>query len=154
MSTPKGTKPWNAGTGKGWVHANYRYVYQNGKAVREHRAVMAAHLGRTLEPWELVHHKDGNTLNNAIENLEIKTWPEHNAIHHTGAKRAREMRVSVTAFAQMRETLKLEREVKSDLLAALEALLQFAENAVGEIHADNMAHYGDQARAAIARARG
>lgn len=39
--------------------------------VFEHRLVMEAHLGRHLEPEEVVHHRDKNKQNNAIENLEL-----------------------------------------------------------------------------------
>jgi hypothetical protein len=84
---------------------------------------MAAHLGRSLEPWELVHHKDGNKMNNVIENLEIKTWPEHTILHHTGTRRSLEAIRSVTAFAQMREALKQERRVNAELRAALQSAL-------------------------------
>jgi hypothetical protein len=34
----------------------------------------------------VVHHKDENKINNAIENLELKEWGEHSAHHNTGRK--------------------------------------------------------------------
>lgn len=37
----------------------------------EHRLVMEQRLGRYLEDWELVHHKDGNRQHNNWENLEL-----------------------------------------------------------------------------------
>src|ERR1035437_7384640 len=49
----------------------------------EDRFVMATHLGRNLKRWEIVHHKDGNRHNNALENLEIISQAEHCKIHNS-----------------------------------------------------------------------
>jgi predicted DNA-binding protein (UPF0251 family) len=49
--------------------------------VREHRLVMEEHLGRYLDPEEVVHHIDGNHQNNDIGNLELfQTNGKH--LHH------------------------------------------------------------------------
>ena len=48
---------------------------------REHRYVMEQLLGRKLARNEHVHHKDGNTLNNAPENLVVLSAADHNREH-------------------------------------------------------------------------
>ena len=132
MPPSKGAIPWNAGTGKGWVDKRgYRWVYvtENGKrrARREHRVIVEQSIGRRLDPWEVVHHKDGNPSNNEIDNLEIVEFGSHTAKHHTGTRKSYEAKRSMEAFALMREELKAEREIKADLLEALRNLLNEGE---------------------------
>ena len=36
----------------------------------------------------IIHHIDGDKLNNCILNLELMSWSKHNKIHHLGVKRS------------------------------------------------------------------
>jgi hypothetical protein len=56
---------------------SYRSIYVNGRQMFEHRAVMEVHLGRKLTRKEIIHHIDGNGLNNTIDNLELMTQSTH-----------------------------------------------------------------------------
>jgi hypothetical protein len=47
-----------------------------------HRLIVAKKLGRSLGSEEIVHHVDGNTLNNNFDNLVILTKSEHSKLHH------------------------------------------------------------------------
>lgn len=48
-----------------------------------HRDVARKMLKRDLREDEVVHHKDGNKLNNKKQNLEVMTKSEHYKIHHS-----------------------------------------------------------------------
>ena len=58
-----------------FIKVGYRQYRQ------ENRIKMEEHLNRKLKTTELVHHKDGNRLNNDINNLEIMSRSEHSKLH-------------------------------------------------------------------------
>jgi hypothetical protein len=162
MPAAKGGVPWNAGTSKGWTDKRgYRWLYvnDNGRRVarREHRVLMEINLGRKLEPWELVHHKDGNPQNNAIENLELVEWGAHTTEHHKGSRKSEDARRSMEAFALMREELRRERALRAELLDALQLFARYEHEMETDDHVAGMLTYAqlrEAASAAIAKATG
>lgn len=59
------------------------------RTVRVHRKQAADMLGRALQPGEVVHHLDGNSLNNEPDNLLVLPSQRHHASLEHYLRRAR-----------------------------------------------------------------
>lgn len=72
-----GPAPLLAAAGTGYVNPDgYRILQVNRKNAPEHRVVMERILGRPLEPFETVHHKNGRRADNSPGNLELWVVPQ------------------------------------------------------------------------------
>lgn len=93
--------PIVVGRGNGYIMIYLPNHHAANKAgyVKEHLVVAEGIVGRELLPGEVVHHKDGNTHNNAPENLQIfKNSGEHQR-HHMKL-RQEEIRYHIERFPQ------------------------------------------------------
>jgi hypothetical protein len=59
----------------------YRRKKIDGKNLLEHRYIYQKFIGRPLLRGELIHHINGDRMDNRIENLEIMT-PQKHSEHH------------------------------------------------------------------------
>ena len=64
------------------LRSDYRSLRVGGRVRETHRYVMEQKLGRKLLRTEIVHHIDGNKLNNNPDNLELMTLVEHTRMHY------------------------------------------------------------------------
>jgi hypothetical protein len=64
------------------IDNGYIFLYRKTrKYISKQRVIMEQYLGRKLLKSEIVHHKNGNKLDNRIKNLKVMTRSDH-AKHH------------------------------------------------------------------------
>jgi hypothetical protein len=93
---PDGTpRKWRPGHNRrivgsrGWMEGGYRYICVEGTGIAEHRYLVEQREGRKLMSSEVVHHVDGDPLNNDPNNLVVLSRSEHLRLHATGSHRKR-----------------------------------------------------------------
>ena len=77
-------------------------LFPGKRWVNYHRVLMAEHLNRELLSSEIVHHKDGNKLNNHLSNLVLHTRGSHASEHGKGRKFSEETRKIMSEKAKIR----------------------------------------------------
>jgi len=58
----------------------YKTMTVDGKQVRVHRYLMEQHLSRKLASWEHVHHINGDSHDNRLENLTVLSNAAHQKV--------------------------------------------------------------------------
>lgn len=75
-------KYYNRIAARGWRAGGYRWLSTPDRGeIMQHRYFMEKHLGRILHVDEVVHHKNGDKLDNRLDNLEVMNRAAHTSHH-------------------------------------------------------------------------
>ena len=85
------------------IHKGYIRIRTNQVEKRLHRVIVEHAIGRPLLFSEIVHHKDGNTLNNSPDNLEAMTRAGHSMIHKYWEKSSRRRKNKLLEYEANRD---------------------------------------------------
>lgn len=111
-------KSWYKDINKGYIRLTKDRII-NGVKIRSHlkhsRVIVQLTLDKELEPWEHVHHKDGNKQNDSLENLEVLSDSEHNSLTHAGKRRKNKPsdRTNKLSQEKINQILKLSKTIKN-----------------------------------------
>ena len=69
-----------------------KYSVNKAGSIYLHRFIMEVLIGRKLKTNEVVHHIDGDALNNSLDNLKLMDRASHARLHTTGRKMTKEQK--------------------------------------------------------------
>lgn len=121
----------------GYRHITKGNSRKNPLRYYEHRMIMEIHLGRKLGRQEVVHHKNGDKLDNKIENLELMTLSEHARQHAVESGFGREKgsipinktkQEIISRIVEMRKSGKKLKEIQEETGLSYPTVQKYSKN--------------------------
>lgn len=101
-----------------YLHGKYPAVSVLGEKIHVHR-LLARYVVGVLKRSDVVHHKDSDKLNAALDNLEVISAQTHGHIHNAGKVLSEEHKQKIAIANRKRKGIKLKKTVKMPGLAKL-----------------------------------
>ena len=108
--------------GKAKLYDDYYIIVggvNDGKKL--HRLIYEKFYKVCLLPKTIIHHIDGNKLNNCILNLEMISWGEHTILHRKGKTHTEETKQKISNAKKGRKMTDAEKQHLSNIKTIKEA---------------------------------